>query len=344
MLGAMNLADAVEAFAEHLRHEVRASPHTVRAYLSDLTAFVAWMTAEDGDEVGVVALVPDRVRAYLAALFARRSSGTLARKLSAIRSFGEFLRRRGLLQHNPLDVLGTPRRRSKLPIALPVEDIVGMLDGEGRPGTVGKRDRAVLEVLYGAGLRVSECANLELDHLVSERGALSVRVVGGKGGKDRIVPLGRAAASALAAYLRVRAGLLGPRSPTSALFLGDRGGRLGVRAIRRLVTERSVATGARARIAPHGLRHSFATHLLDSGADLRTIQAMLGHASLSTTQRYTHLSLGQLVDVYERTHPRAQRTGSERASNAEAPRSRRARTAAKELLVSQSGEDGVGKG
>src|SRR5690606_14590698 len=167
-----------------------------------------------------------------------------------------------------------------------------------------RRDRAVLEVLYGAGLRVSECVALDRSHLRWEGDRLLVRVVRGKGGKDRVVPLGRPAARALREYLEVRPRLLQPRSPAEAVFLGNRGGRLSDRQVRYLVERRSTVE-ARARISPHGLRHSFATHLLESGCDLRAIQSMLGHASLSTTQRYTHLTLGKLIDVYEQAHPRA---------------------------------------
>lgn len=295
----------MDAFVEHLRFEVRVSAHTIRAYSADLAGFEVWLLAQHDrpPEVGAATLA--HARAYLASLYAGRTTSTLARKLSALRRFGEFLRHRGWVADNELALLASPRRRQHLPVALPVEDVFGMLNLDEGSSPRASRDRAILEVLYGAGLRVSECANLDLGHLVESGGQLHVRVVGGKGGKDRVVPLGRPAAQALAIYRGARSSLMRPGSPPHALFLGDRGKRIGVRAIRTLVSQRSVATGARARIAPHGLRHSFATHLLDSGADLRTIQALLGHASLSTTQRYTHLTLGHLVEVYERAHPRA---------------------------------------
>lgn len=306
----MLLLEAVAAFGEHLRHEIRASPETVRAYLADLEGLRCWLEAETDQPVDVAAANLGNVRGYLSSLFGSRTSTTLARKLSAFRGFGEFLRRRGLVADNELELLASPRRRHRLPVALPVEDVFAMIEGGGVDSVQSRRDRAILEVLYGAGLRVSECANLDLGHLVDTQGRLHVRVVGGKGGKDRLVPLGRHAREALRDYTQHRVALLKPHSPREALFIGNRGGRIGVRAIRQLVSERSIGTGARARIAPHGLRHSFATHLLDSGADLRTIQALLGHASLSTTQHYTHLSLGALVDVYERAHPRATRSPS----------------------------------
>lgn len=303
----MRLCDAIGAFGDHLRHEVRASPATTRAYLADLQGFHAWLLEQAPEEPGLAALHVANARAYLATLYASRTSTTLARKLSALRTFGDFLRQRGWTSENELQLLATPRRRHRLPVALPVEDVVAMIEAPGPIDPFRLRDRAILEVLYGAGLRVSECANLDLQDLVETQGHLHVRVIGGKGGKDRLVPLGRAAARALQAYREHRGTLVRPHSPARALFLGNRGGRIGVRAIRSMVSDRSLETGARAKISPHGLRHSFATHLLDSGADLRTIQSLLGHASLSTTQRYTHLSLGQLVDIYERSHPRAAR-------------------------------------
>lgn len=297
---------AIAAFVKHLRSEVRASRNTIAAYRRDLIGFADAVQMRRGTDPRVSDLNLREVRSFLAELHdAKRAPATISRKLSALRAFGEFLRQNGALSENEVALLSTPKRRQRLPVALPVEDVSVMIDDPQRPGVRGDRDRAVLEVLYGAGLRVSECSHLDVGHLEVEGSRMRVRVVRGKGGKDRIVPLGRRAAEALQTYLARRHELVRPRSPADALFLGDRGGRMGVRSIRNLVYRRSLAT--RARIGPHGLRHSFATHLLDSGADLRTIQTLLGHASLSTTQRYTHLSLEQLKATYDRTHPRAKK-------------------------------------
>lgn len=301
------MREAICEFLEHLEHEVRASPHTVAAYRRDLEAFTDAVEARRGRSSRVQDLNVREVRSHLAELHGVRAPATVARKLSALRTFGEYLRRGGVLAENEVALIARPKRRAKLPVALPVEDVGQLIDAPQRAGVRGLRDRAVLEVLYGAGLRVSECAHLDLDHLQWEGQALRVRVVRGKGGKDRVVPLGRPAAEALRAYLSRRGELMKPRSPAEALFLADRGGRMGVRSIRNLVYRRCAETGAASRIAPHGLRHSFATHLLESGCDLRTIQGLLGHASLSTTQRYTHLGMGKLIDVYERAHPRARK-------------------------------------
>jgi site-specific recombinase XerC len=308
---------AIDRFLVHLASERRLSAHTVRAYRRDLEDFLARITARRGREPEPGDLNLREIRSDLADLFGAVQASTLARKLSALRSFGEFLRQEGSVADNEAKLVRRPRQRPRLPVALPVEDIGPMIDGEGHaPGALGLRDRAMLEVLYGAGLRVSECAALDLDHLVWSGADLTLRVVEGKGGKDRIVPLGSAGAAALRAWLVVRGELLavnaelsvrtGSKRPASPVFLSRRGGRVSVRSIRELVYRRCLATGARTRVGPHGLRHSFATHLLESGCDLRSIQRMLGHASLSTTQRYTHLDLGHLTDIYEKAHPRAQ--------------------------------------
>ena len=301
------MREAIERFLEHLRAEVRASKHTLRAYRGDLSAFASSVEDRRDCEPKLRDLSARNVRAHLADLHGRTASSTVARKLSALRSFGEFLLRRGEIAENEVVLVSSPKRRHKLPVALPVEDVGDMIDQAQRPGPRGARDRAILEVLYGAGLRVSECSQLDIGDIELRDAHPKVRVVRGKGGKERLVPLGTRAAEALRGYLDVRAALVRPKSPPHALFLGDRGGRMGSRSIRGLVYRRCEQTGARARIGPHGLRHSFATHLLESGADLRTIQSMLGHASLSTTQRYTHLSLGKLLDVYESAHPRAKK-------------------------------------
>lgn len=314
------MRDAVDRFLEHLRSERRLSPHTLRAYRGDLEDFLDRLEARRGRPAVLADLNLREVRADLAARFGEQAASTSARKLSALRSFAEFLRRAGELADNEAALVRRPKLPQRLPVALPVEDLTGMIDGAGHAdGPIGLRDRAILEVLYGAGLRVGECVALDLDHLRWEPDGLTIRVVGGKGGKDREVPLGAPGAAALRAWLAVRDQLLPPAARASektgpkkhvpkgerAVFLGRRGRRLGDRSVRALVYRRCLAAGARARVGPHGLRHSFATHLLEGGCDLRSIQAMLGHASLSTTQRYTHLDLGRIVDVYERAHPRA---------------------------------------
>lgn len=299
------MREAIEAFLVQLETERRLSAHTVRAYGRDLEAFADSVAARRGREARKSDLNLREVRAHLAELHGDHAASTIGRKLSALRTFGEFCRREGWVAENEVALVRRPKLGRTLPVALPVEDVTGMIEVGGHEDAIGRRDTALLEVLYGAGLRVSELVALDLEHLRREGRRMSIRVVAGKGGKDRVVPLGSKGCTALSNWLAVRDELAGPRSPSQALFLGARGGRLGVRAAREVVYRRCSETGARTVVGPHGLRHSFATHLLQSGCDLRTIQSMLGHASLSTTQRYTHLDLGHLMNTYEAAHPRA---------------------------------------
>jgi integrase/recombinase XerC len=297
--------DALDGFLQYLRTEVRASPHTIRAYRRDIEGLMDSIERRRDRDPQVGDLSVREVRAHLAELHTTHASSTIGRKLSSLRSFGEWCRSRGLLAENEVTLVRRPKERRKLPVALPVEDVSRMIDDPQREGPVGVRDEALLEVLYGAGLRVSEAVGLDLNDLRFDGETLTVRVRAGKGNKDREVPLGAAATRALRTWLGARDQLVHPSKSKEAVFLGVRGGRLSSRSARDVVYRRSESTGARARIGPHGLRHSFATHLLESGCDLRSIQMMLGHASLSTTQRYTHLDMGRLVDLYEKSHPRA---------------------------------------
>ncbi|NVB42104.1 tyrosine recombinase XerC [Pseudenhygromyxa sp. WMMC2535] len=305
------MREALARFLVHLDSERRLSANTQKAYARDVGAFLDAVEARRGRPARPRDLSVREVRAHLAELHGERAPSTMGRKLSALRSFAEFCRRERLVEDNEVALVRRPKLGRKLPVALPVEDVGGMIDGPQRPGAIGLRDRALLEVLYGAGLRVSEAVGLDLDDLRWEGERLTLRVRAGKGNKDRVVPLGRQGAEALRAWLDRRSDLETPRSPGAAVFLGARGGRLASRSAREVVYRRCQQSGARARVGPHGLRHSFATHLLQSGCDLRSIQSMLGHASLSTTQRYTHLDMGRLFELYERAHPRASLAGKE---------------------------------
>lgn len=299
------MRSALERFMQHLQSERRLAVNTATAYSRDIEGFIESIERRRGRPAKVTDLDVREVRAHLAELHGTLAASSIGRKLSALRTFAEFCRREQLLDENAVALIRRPKVGRKLPVALPVEDVGTLIDAPQRPGAIGLRDRALLEVLYGAGLRVSEAVALDLDDLRSEGDRLTVRVRSGKGGKQRIVPLGRKAAAALSEWLEVRSELVRPSSPGPAVFLGHRGARLSTRVARELVYRRCEETGARAVVGPHGLRHSFATHLLQSGCDLRTIQALLGHASLSTTQRYTHLDMGRLIDSYEQAHPRA---------------------------------------
>jgi len=282
---------AIAAFLRHLEVERGASDHTLRSYRTDLGQFRTYL-----GETGVTSLEAVDARAlrgYLAWLHRRGlDPASITRKLAAVRSCFRFLVRRGAVPRNPGREVGAPRRPRKLPVFLPIDEAQVLLDTPERGG----RDQAVLELLYASGLRVSELAGLDLEDV--DRQARTVRVMG-KGRKERIVPFGAAAAAALERYLAERGAGRG------ALFRARQGGRLGVRRLHTIVRRQARATGLARRVSPHTLRHSFATHMLDAGADLRLIQELLGHSRLSTTQRYTHVSADQLVRVYDAAHPRS---------------------------------------
>jgi len=284
--------DPVGAFLRYLTVERDASAHTIRSYRADLEQFRAFLAAAPGGSSFADA-DSRTIRAYLAALHARGLDRTsISRKLAAIRSCFRFLARRGAVRRNPARQVSSPRLGRKLVSFLPIDESDTLLDDT----TGTRRDRAILELLYASGLRVSELAGLDLDDV--DRDASTVRVLG-KGRKERIVPFGEAAARALEAHLTQRGGAPGP------LFRNARGGRLGVRSLHAIVRARARAVGITRRVSPHTLRHTFATHMLDAGADLRLIQDLLGHSRLSTTQRYTHVSTDQLMRVYDAAHPRS---------------------------------------
>ena len=286
---------AVAAFLRYLAAERAASPHTIRGYRADLLDCVGFL------ERRRLGALPDAdarvVRGYLADLHDRGLARTsIARRLATLRSFFRFLVRRGRARVNPAREVRTPSLPGRLPAHLPSDQSEALFREPAGDAEADRRDRAVLEVLYAAGVRVAELAGLDVESVDLREG--SVRVLG-KGRKERIVPLGRKAVEALETYLGPRSGGRG------ALFRNTRGGRLTVRSLHRIVRTRARAAGLAGRVTPHTLRHTFATHLLDAGADLRLIQELLGHARLATTQRYTHVSAERLAKVYDGAHPRA---------------------------------------
>jgi integrase/recombinase XerC len=303
-------------FRQHLTSEKRASAHTIRAYLGDLQELLAFAQQQTGADPAH-ALRPEQLdlglcRSFLASLHGRNDAASIARKLSSLRTFFRLLVRRRLASKNPLSSLIPPKRARRLPKFLGKEETSRLLDGPaaaGHPAIVA-RDQALLELLYASGLRISEACNLDLGDVATDGTGGLVTVRQGKGRKDRIVPLGRSAQQAIDRYLPLRATLLAAARPGIAavhahvLFLGARGRRLDPRAARRLLLARVATAGVR-RASPHALRHSFATHLLGEGADLRAIQEMLGHASLRTTQRYAQVDIDHLMTVYDKAHPRA---------------------------------------
>ncbi|MDX2167251.1 MAG: tyrosine recombinase XerC [Deltaproteobacteria bacterium] len=302
----VTLPAAVDEFLRMLDVEENASPNTLRAYAADLNQLLQSIAARRACEpegLPCEALDRDAVRAFLVERLQRSARSSAARKLSAVKRLARFLLGRELLAVDPCAGLKAPRADRTLPAHLSVDDMFRLLVAPADDTPAGRRDRAILEVTYSCGLRVSELVGLDwLD--VDE--ALAVVRVRGKGRKERIVPIGETALEALRQY-RERLGALCPRGVQTpeAVFLNQRGTRLTVRSVARLV-DAAMRRGAIAgKISPHALRHSFATHLLGAGADLRAIQEMLGHASLSTTQKYTHVELQQLMAAYDKAHPRA---------------------------------------
>ncbi|WP_407924449.1 tyrosine recombinase XerC [Actinomadura physcomitrii] len=302
----VDLNEAVDEFGRHLRAERGVSPHTLRAYLGDLADLCAYASA-----VGVTdpaGLDVSLLRAWLARQHALgRARATLARRTAAARAFTHHLHRRGLLENDPGLLLGTPKKRRDLPGVITQDDAARLLDTMDAEGPMGLRDLAVLEVLYGTGVRVSELCGLDIDDL--DTGRRTIRVLG-KGNRERTVPIGEPAVRAVEDWLRAGRPAVATEGSGAALFLGARGGRLHPTSARRIVHSRIAEAGTVPDLSPHGLRHTAATHLLEGGADLRSVQEILGHASLQTTQIYTHVSAERLKQVHRQAHPRAAREDS----------------------------------
>lgn len=302
------LARQVLAFADWLAVERSYSLHTVQGYLHDVREFLTYL----GDRAQAAGLTPEAVRGYVASLYAVNSSTTVGRKLSALRTFFRFLCRRGILAAYPLTGVANPKTTRHIPVFLTVDEVFALLEEPGAGDSFPLRDTAMLELLYSSGLRVSELVSRDMNHLDFAAGMVRVT---GKGGKERLVPFGTAAAEALQRSFPERLQLLQARAARGrpvedgALFLNSRGGRLTTRSVERLIRMYGERAGITAVVTPHALRHSFATHLLEMGADLRTVQELLGHASLSTTQKYTHLNLDHLARIYDQAHPLARKPG-----------------------------------
>jgi integrase/recombinase XerC len=292
-------ADAVTRFLRSLR-ERNASAHTIKAYTQDLGSFSTYIGSREWREIDHVT-----IRGFLSHLYEKGLSKiSVARSLAAVRSLYRWLAQEGLVEQNPAALVSTPKLPKKLPRVPTMEEMNSVLDG-AMPETAAfpERDRLMIELLYGCGIRNSELVGIDLEqiHLKAE-----IILIRGKGKKERYVPFGDAVKSALAAYLPVRQTILSEsRKNTPALLINQRGGRLTTRSVGRIIKKIAVAKGLSPDVHPHTLRHAFGTHMLEEGADLRAIQEMLGHERLSTTQRYTQLSMKHLLSVYDQTHPRA---------------------------------------
>ena len=305
--------EQLREFLDYIRLNRNASAHTVAAYQSDLSQFIAFAGQQRGTRA---ALEPKHldlqlIRGFLADLYRQgQARASVARKVSALRTFVRYLRREGWIDSDPAAFAVAPKREQKVPAHLSVDEMAQLLEAPDASTPLGRRDRAILELFYASGIRLSELVALDLEDV--DLAGRMVRVMG-KGRKERIVPFNQKAAAALRAWLKDRVALRAnpksqiPSSKSQAepLFVNARGGRLTGRSVQRLVSRYVRSCSTRFGISPHALRHSFATHLLQAGADLRAIQELLGHVRLSTTQRYTHVNVAQLLDVYRKAHPRA---------------------------------------
>lgn len=300
----------IDRYAQFLQVERNVSPHTLRNYLSDLAQFAAFVLDQQGckdNAVVVEEISHHTIRAFLAHLRRHNRKSSIGRKLSAVKGFFRYLIREGVLEKDPSLGVATPKKEKPLPTYLPVDDMFRLLEAPAKDTAPGLRGQALLEVLYSCGLRVSELVGLNWEDIDTTLEVVRVR---GKGNKERIVPIGKKALEALQHYRGhmqelVKGKRKGGNGEHGAVFLNCRGGRLTTRSVARLVGRYVKQSGTLIKASPHSLRHSFATHLLEAGADLRSIQELLGHASLSTTQKYTHVNLDHLMQVYDKAHPRA---------------------------------------
>jgi integrase/recombinase XerC len=295
------LADQITAFCAYLETERNVSPHTLVAYRRDLQQLALFAAEERGGDVTACEVDHLLLRRYLALLGKTAGKSTIGRKLAAMRTFFRFLLRQGDIGRNPAELTATPKKEQRLPFHLDIDQTTALMEAPTAEEKHVLRDRAILELLYSSGLRVSELTGLDIGDLDLSGGM--VRVMG-KGGKERIVPVGSRAILAVREYLAQRGELAG----NGALFLNTRGRRINRRSVARIVDAHVLRVAAFKRISPHTLRHTFATHMLEGGADLRSIQELLGHASLSTTQKYTHVGIDRLMEVYDKAHPKAKST------------------------------------
>ena len=323
------LEEAVARFVRHLGEERRASPHTVAAYRRDLAQLVAHVQERRGRVRGPGDLDVFVLRGFLGQLARTHAPPSIGRKIAAVRAFLRWLERRGEIEKNPAAELELPKVRRPLPTFVNADAAAEVVEAPDEATAEGQRDRAILEVLYGSGLRVSELVGLDVGDVEIAADGGRARVLG-KGSKERIVPVGSLACGAITRWLGRREELRNPKTGAldeRALFVSRLGRRISVRQVQHLVHRYGALGAGRADLHPHALRHTFATHLLDGGADLRAIQKMLGHASLSTTQRYAHVSIDHLTKVYDAAHPLARRSPKKTSvPEAAPPRAPRARS------------------
>jgi integrase/recombinase XerC len=292
------MQEETAAFLSYLATERNVSPHTLDAYASDLAQFAEFVRRERGGAVRSGDVDHLLIRRWLALLHKDHRKSSIGRKLAAVRAFFKYLVREGLLAKNPAELVSTPKKEKRVPYHLTIDEVTALVESPRGAELLALRDRAILETLYSCGIRVSELTGLNVGTVDLDEGLVKVL---GKGGKERVVPIGRQARQAIGDYVLARNDP--PRD--APLLLNARGGRLTSRSVARTVDKYILRLATIKKVSPHTLRHTFATHLLEAGADLRSIQELLGHASLSTTQKYTHVSIDRLMEVYDKAHPKA---------------------------------------
>lgn len=292
------MQQAINQFLHYLATERNVSPHTLKAYASDLDQFRGFVRGERGADAGAGAVDHLLIRRWLALLHKDHRKSSIGRKLAAVSSFFKYLLREGVARKNPAELVSSPKKEKRVPYHLNIDEMTALVEAPQGVSILPSRDRVILEVLYSCGVRVAELTGMNVGDADLPEGVARVM---GKGGKERIVPLGSHARLAVAAYLQER----NNPPPTAPLLLNARGGRLTSRSVARIVDKYIRRIETMKKISPHTLRHTFATHMLEGGADLRAIQEFLGHASLSTTQKYTHVSIDRLMEVYDKAHPKA---------------------------------------
>jgi len=309
------MEEFLKKFDNYLFAIKNASSHTRRNYLNDLKQFIKFLRENEIEvlrqgKVELNKITPSIIRSFLAYLHQKNTKTTIARKIASLNSFFKFLIKEGLVTYNPAQTVSAPKPEKVIPTFLSVDEIFSLIEQPDKEKDLGRRDRAILELMYSSGLRVSEVVNLNLEDLDPNREFIKVK---GKGNKERLLPVGTKAREALQDYLSIRKNLAekkGIEKSSQALFLNYRGGRLTTRSIARIIDKYAHQSSFFRPVHPHAIRHTFATHMLDAGADLRSIQELLGHSSLSTTQKYTHVSIDRLMEIYDKTHPRAKTESS----------------------------------
>ncbi len=301
-----NKENNINEFLNYLKNQKNASSNTISSYGRDLNEFYQYLVQHQNEAVNNSGLLLERInplmiRSYLSLLFQKNGATSIARKLSALRSMFKYYVKKGTIDQNPAKVINSPKLPKKLPKFLNVDEINALLEAKLVGCKYAHRDKAILELLYSSGLRVSELVSLDIDQINLDDGLIKIH---GKGNKERIVPIGQKASVSLEQHLTNRNKIRSIRD-TDAVFLNKNGTRLTVRSVQRLVARMTQEIGLSKSATPHMIRHSFATHMLGSGADLRSIQELLGHKSLSTTQRYTHVGVEELSKVYDKTHPKS---------------------------------------